>query len=303
MKKTRIISALLLFVVISAFSQSADEEIYIPTADTTKKLYFSKNTDITQNAFLDELEKVEEETANNQEVFELYGELDNTIIHEYKYKEVFQSRDSLIISLENENFILPYNGKINSHYGWRRYRPHYGTDIDLNKGDSIKAAFDGIVRYTNKKVRGYGQVIVIRHFNGLETVYAHLSKILVNTNDTIKAGNIIGLGGNTGRSTGPHLHFEVRCLGVPINSEDIIDYNNQCLKTSTFVLTKKDAEETYNLRSKKYRHLAPKGVYIVRKGDTLSKISKKTGVPLSVLMKKNKLKKTSIIRPGKKLYL
>lgn len=298
--KTLLFIYALFFLVTSAFSQSADEEIFIP-ADTTKKIHFQADTAISENTFLNEEE--EEDIENNNEIAELYGDFDNTTVHQYKYKEVFQYKDSLIISFEKEKFVMPYCSKINSHYGWRRYRPHYGTDIDLNKGDSVKATFNGVVRYANKKVRGYGQVIVIRHFNGLETVYAHLSKILVNPNDTVSAGTVIGLGGSTGRSTGPHLHFEIRCLGVPINSEDIIDYENQCLKTNTFILTKKDAEETYNLRSKKYHHLAPKGIYIVKKGDTLSKIAKKTGIPLSTLMKKNKLKKTSIIRPGRKIYL
>lgn len=279
-------------------AQSADEEIFIPI-DTTKKIYSQKN--ISEQTLLDD---EEEDNENHIEIAELYGDFDNHVVHQYKYNEVFQTRDSIIITLDKNNFVLPFNGKINSHYGWRRYRPHYGTDIDLEKGDSIKVAFDGIVRYANKKVKGYGQVVILRHFNGLETVYAHLSKILVSPNDTLKAGDVLGLGGSTGRSTGPHLHFEIRCLGVPINSEDIIDYDNQSLKTSTFILTKKDAEEKYNLRSKKYQHLCKtKGIYIVKKGDTLSKIARKTGTPLSVLLKKNKLKKTSILKPGRKLYL
>lgn len=292
--------SVLFFLLNAAFSQSADEEIFIP-ADTSKKTFHTTHIDINSSAFFEEEES---DGEINNEIAELYGDFDNSVVHQYKYKEVFQTRDTITLYLEKEKFVIPYDGKINSHYGWRRYRPHYGTDIDLNKGDSVKCAFDGVVRYANKKVKGYGQVIIIRHFNGFETVYGHLSKILVNPNDTIKAGDVIGLGGNTGRSTGPHLHFEIRCLGVPINSEDVIDYDNKCLKTSKFILTKKDAEETYNLRSKKYHHIAKtKNIYIVKKGDTLSKIAKKTGVPISVLLKKNKLKKTSVIRPGKKLYL
>ncbi|GAB4454526.1 MAG: peptidoglycan DD-metalloendopeptidase family protein [Bacteroidia bacterium] len=297
MKKIQYIFIFLISTLI-VFAQSADEEVFIP-ADTSKKIFHSNN--VTSDYINDDED--ENEDVHN-EIAELYGDFDNNVVHQYKYKDVFLTRDSLVIDLKNEKFILPFDGKINSHYGWRRYRPHYGTDIDLNKGDSVKCAFDGVVRYANKKVKGYGQVIIVRHFNGFETVYAHLSKILVSPNDTIKAGEVLGLGGNTGRSTGPHLHFEIRCLGVPINSEDIIDYDNHCLKASQFILTKKDAEETYNLRSKKYHHLSKrKGIYIVKKGDTLSKISRKTGVPLSVILKKNKLKKTSILKPGRKIYL
>lgn len=300
MKKSRNSLYLCLFAFAvsftCAFSQSADEEIFIP-ADTSKKYpLFSPINTVSCETY--------EEDETDDEITRLYGDFNTSIIHQYKYKEIFQTRDSLVINLDKNNFSVPFDGKINSHYGWRKHRPHYGTDIDLERGDSVKCAFDGIVRYVNKKVKGYGQVIVIRHFNGLETIYGHLSRILVNTNDTIRAGDIIGLGGSTGRSTGPHLHFEIRCLGVPINSEDIIDYENKCLKKDMFILTKKDAEETYNLRSKKHQHLAKhKRIYIVKKGDTLSTIARKTGTPLSILLKKNKLKQNSILRPGKKLYL
>ncbi|MCX7728749.1 MAG: peptidoglycan DD-metalloendopeptidase family protein [Bacteroidia bacterium] len=290
---------LFLFITNTAFSQSADEEVFLPV-DTTKKSILKDNVqNLSSSSYLEE-----ETEEDNNVISELYGDFDNHVVHQYKYKDVFQTHDSLVINLDKQNFSIPFEGKINSHYGWRRYRPHYGTDIDLNKGDSVKCVFDGVVRYANKRVKGYGQVIIVRHFNGLETVYGHLSKILVNPNDTVKAGSCIGLGGSSGRSTGPHLHFEIRCLGLPINSEDIINYENKCLKSTQFVLTKKDAEETYNLRSKKYHHIAHyKSIYVVKKGDTLSKISRKTGVPLSVLMKKNKLKKSSVLKPGKKLFL
>jgi len=293
---------IIVFTYAYSFAQSADEEIYFPT-DTSKKAFHPSKELITYEPSADTDEESDDSEAQN-EIAELYGDFNTTAIHQFKYKEVFQNRDSILISFEKDKFVLPVIGKINSHYGWRRYRPHYGTDIDLEKGDSVRVAFDGVVRYANKKVKGYGQVIVIRHFNGLETVYAHLSKIFVSPNDTLKAGTVIGLGGSTGRSTGPHLHFEVRCLGISINSEDIIDYENGTLKKQNFLLTKKDAEETYNLRSKKYHSLAKnKSIYIVKKGDTLSKIARKTGMHLSYLMKKNKLKKTTVLKPGRKLYL
>ena len=291
---------LLFSFVFKGLAQSADEEVYRP-ADTIKKIWLHPSINNAEPSLF--LEDNEEEDIH-REIADLYGDFDNTTVHQYKYKEVFQTRDSVVLLFDKEKFVLPIQGVINSHYGWRRYRPHYGTDIDLEKGDSVRSAFDGIVRYAHKKVKGYGQVIVIRHYNGFETVYGHLSKILVHPNDTIKAGDVIGLGGSTGRSTGPHLHFEIRCLGVPINSEDIIDYENKCLKTTSFVLTKKDAEETYNLRSKKYRHLhKQRTVYIVKKGDTLSKIAKKTGLSLNALLKKNKLKKTTVLKPGQRIYL
>ncbi|HSZ26117.1 MAG TPA: M23 family metallopeptidase, partial [Cytophagaceae bacterium] len=107
---------------------------------------------------------------------------------------------------------LNYN-RINSRFGMRRIRWHYGTDLDLSVGDPVKSIFDGIVRIVQFDGRGYGRYIVVRHYNGLETLYGHLSATNVTVGQLVKAGEEIGKGGNTGRSTGPHLHFEVRYEG------------------------------------------------------------------------------------------
>ncbi len=282
------------------FAQNADID-YPTIKDTVKQVIKNSknNTDLCDN------EDDEEEDKAHEFISNLYGDFDTTVVHQYKFKEIFKETDSIKVSFKNDKFVIPFNGIITSKYGWRKYRPHYGTDIDLEKGDTVRCAFDGVVRYASKKVYGYGQVVIIRHRNGLETIYAHLSKILVSNNDTIYAGEVLGLGGNTGRSHGAHLHFETRCLGLPINPEDLIDFHQQALKSDYFILTKKDAEETYNLRSKKYhKYIKGKGgIYIVRKGDTLSKISRKTGVPIARILKRNKLKKNAILKAGKKLYL
>ena len=117
--------------------------------------------------------------------------------------------------------------KITSKFGPRRRRMHNGLDIKVYIGDTIRAAFSGKVRMVKYERRGYGKYVVIRHENGLETVYGHLSKQIVDENQYVEAGEPIGLGGNTGRSTGSHLHFETRFLGQAINPALLFDFEKQ----------------------------------------------------------------------------
>jgi len=128
-----------------------------------------------------------------------------------------------VISFEGERFTMPIEGPITSRYGWRRGSPHKGIDIDLKTGDNVMVAMDGKVRFA-RYYSGFGNCIVVRHHNGLETIYAHLSKILVKPNDYVNSGQVIGKGGNTGRSRGSHLHFELRWFNKPINPEYLIDF-------------------------------------------------------------------------------
>lgn len=125
--------------------------------------------------------------------------------------------------------------RITSKYGPRRRRMHKGIDLKVLKGDTIRAAFNGKVRIKAFERRGYGYYVVLRHPNGLETIYGHLSKILVEENQIVRAGETIGLGGNTGRSTGSHLHFETRFLGQAINPAEIIDFENGVPHQDTYV--------------------------------------------------------------------
>lgn len=137
----------------------------------------------------------------------------------------------------DSEFCFPVKGKINSPYGWRWERAHRGVDINLNTGDPVHAAFNGVVRIACP-MGGYGNVIVIRHYNGLETVYGHLSKIKVKPRQIVKAGEVIGLGGSTGHSTGPHLHFEVRFQYETFDPEWILDFKNYTLRTHNLKLNK-----------------------------------------------------------------
>lgn len=136
-----------------------------------------------------------------------------------------------------DNFCFPYKGVRTSPYGWRWGRAHTGVDIALNTGDNIYAAFDGVVRVA-KYNGGYGNMVLIRHYNNLETLYGHMSVLKVKPGQKVKAGDVIGLGGSTGRSTGPHLHFECRLLYACIDPEWIVDLKNHRLKTKIIKIDK-----------------------------------------------------------------
>ena len=177
--------------------------------------------------------------------------------------------DSMRIDVSK--YVPPTTGYVTSNFGWRGRRMHKGIDLKVQTGDTIVAAFDGKIRIRKFDRRGYGYYLVVRHTNGLETVYGHLSKFLVVQDEIVKAGQPIALGGNTGRSTGAHLHFETRFMGVVINPSEIIDFKNHVAHT-----------DTYTFRSKRSQAIAsgsmgPDGIayHRVRSGDTLSKISRR----------------------------
>jgi len=138
-------------------------------------------------------------------------------------------------------YVQPVRGRMLSKFGPRGHRMHTGTDIKLNSGDTVRCAFDGKVRLA-KRVNGYGNLVLVRHSNGLETLYGHLKAIKVNVNDLIKAGDLIGLGGRTGRATCDHLHFETRLFGVPFDSNKYIDLENCALRTNHIYYKNKQFE-------------------------------------------------------------
>lgn len=249
---------------------------------------------------------------------DLYLSWDTTVIHPYSFANSFK-QDSAIIRLTEPTdcgFVIPCKGNVTSEFGWRKRRPHYGTDIDLETGDTVVAAFDGMVRIA-KLNRSYGNVVIIRHNNGLETVYAHLSKILVEPGQKIESGQVLGLGGNTGHSYGSHLHFEMRYLGQAIDTEDFIDYANATLKKNECLITKSDVENKYDLRalhnrhkkdlnsSKSYVSSKTKGgrYYKVRKGDTLGKIAARNHTTIKAICKKNGIRQTKVLQPGQRLKI
>lgn len=238
--------------------------------------------------------------------YDLYCSWDTSNIHPYKF-DIASFNDTAKILLYDEfscGYNHPYLGNVTSDFGPRRRQFHYGVDIDLETGDPVCAAFDGKVRIV-KKSKSYGNVVVIRHNNGLETFYAHLSKTNVAVGQDVFAGDNIGLGGNTGRSRGSHLHFEVRYKGKPINPNDIISFKDCSIKSDTLNLSKKSfsyigiAKKT----SGTYTNANGQKIYVVKKGDTLSSIARRYGTTTSTLCKKNGIKSTSILRLGQKIKI
>ena len=199
------------------------------------------------------------------------------------------------IRISMAGFRLPAPGYVTSPFGWRRYRMHKGTDIKVQIGDSIRSAWDGQVRIVGWDPRGYGYYVVVRHTNGLETIYGHLSRPLVDEYEKVFAGDVIGLGGNTGRSTGSHLHLEIRYLGEAMNPAQIIDF-------STGELRYKDEYVIGIKAMKKARaEAAAMKYHTVKSGDTLSGIAKKYGTTVKKICQLNRIKDTSILRVGQKL--
>lgn len=226
--------------------------------------------------------------------YSLYPNWDNRYVH--AYGNGVSIPDSFRIDLTG--FCMPTpSTRITSPYGPRWRRMHKGLDIKVNIGDTIVAAFDGKVRIVNFERRGYGNYVVIRHENGLETVYGHLSKHLVSENEIVKAGEPIGLGGNTGRSTGSHLHFETRFLGIAINPIYMFDFPRQDIVADSYTFVKTKSHDSGSSRVSGGGDGAIR-YYKVRSGDTLSRIASKRGVSIDKLCKLNRISRKTILRPG-----
>lgn len=211
----------------------------------------------------------------------------------------FKDTLSLVLFDSTSRWSAPiHKAAITSSFGMRGYRWHYGTDLKLNIGDSVYATFDGIVRIAKFDRRGYGNYVLVRHNNGLETLYGHLSKTNVVVGQVLKAGDIIGLGGNTGRSTGPHLHFEVRYQGNAIDPLNLYKFESDTLVCSEFRLMPTHFSYLTAVRKVKHTHYR---YHKVRRGETLSTISRKVGVPMARLCKINRISKRSTLKAGRRL--
>lgn len=216
--------------------------------------------------------------------------------------------------LNVRGYHTPHPGRVSSPYGYRaRFgRMHKGVDISLKLNDTIYAAYDGKVRLTNYEPKGYGNYIILRHPNKLETVYGHLNKILVKPNQVVKAGQPIGLGGSTGRSTGPHLHFETRFMGYAINPAAIINFSNGTVHTDSYTFTKQTYQQprnfTPNDNKKKveqphnrYQAAAATETYTVKRGDSVGSIARAYGISTTTLRRLNNMSSTERITIGQVL--
>jgi len=239
--------------------------------------------------------------------------------------------------LDVRHYVMPIKGNyVTSHYGYRPQfgRTHKGIDLRSAIGDTVYSAFSGRVRLTRFERGGYGFYVIVRHENGLETVYGHLSRFLVKPNQYVKAGQPIALSGNTGRSTGPHLHFETRFMGYAINPEAIFDFANRCTHTDSYTFSKsnytkardyapskryaaakksvapaeeketaaskstrsskKDSQVTASTRSTKQSREKSRSTYQVKKGDNLTKIAANNGLTVKELKKMNNLNSDNV---------
>ena len=243
--------------------------------------------------------------------YSLYPTWENQRVH--AYGNTVSVPDTFRIDLSG--FCMPTtHTKITSKCGPRWRRMHNGLDIKVYIGDTIRAAFDGRVRMVKYERRGYGKYVVIRHDNGLETYYGHLSERLVQSGEWVEAGQIIGLGGSTGRSTGPHLHFETRYYGQAFDPERLIDFESGILRRQTFLLKKSffdirsnagqdfdDEAEVEKADKKEAAERAAVTYHTIKSGDTLGALARRYGTTVSKLCSLNGIKSTTILRLGRKL--
>ena len=258
---------------------------------------------------------IEREMTENPSA-QLYDDWNNVYAH-----RATELPDSFRINLRN--FCMPTTNRvITSKMGPRWGRMHKGLDIKVYIGDTIRAAFSGKVRIKKYERAGYGKYLVIRHNNGLETIYGHMSDWLVEENQVVKAGQPIGLGGNTGRSTGSHLHFETRLCGVALNPALLFDFVNQDVTADYYMFRKETFEhesvainknlllegghsnelaretDNNNGRNRNVREFSETKYHKVSVGETLTSIAKRRGTTVAQLCKLNHLTRDVKVRPG-----
>lgn len=253
--------------------------------------------------------------AKDSTIFEKYWDTEK--LFPYKDVEYSSLPKSLVIDLvdSTNGYHTPYKpSPIRSRYGPRRGRAHQGVDLALKTGEKIYATFSGRVRISQYNRGGYGNLVVIRHDNGLETYYGHLSERLVEPNQWVEAGQVIGLGGSTGRSTGPHLHFETRYYGQSFDPERLIDFKSGTLCRETFLLKRsyfsiysrasQDFEDEIANEEQDKKEQAEREAmryHKIRSGDTLGAIARKYGTTVGNICRLNGIKSTTILRIGRSL--
>lgn len=267
---------------------------------------YDKRQVLLDSVLMQDLMLEEEEEGDIYE--DLYENWSDTKVNPYGV-DLANLKDSFAIDCRD--YYPPTLGHVTSNFGPRGRKFHNGIDLKVKVGDTIRAAFSGRIRVRRYNSGGYGYFLVLRHKDGVETIYGHLSKFLVAPNQEIKAGQPIALGGNTGRSTGSHLHFEVRVVGNPINPAKMFSFTDYMPLNRFYNVVKDDTfEERMRFSGNytggkagsadKYSNLS---YYTVRKGDNLSQIAKKNGISVSALCKLNNINQKAVIKPGQRLRL
>jgi len=291
-----IIALLSLFILLPIFAQTR----------YAANISYDKRHVLLDSVIMHDLMVEEDEEGDIYE--DLYGNWSDSKVNPYGV-DLAHLKDSFAIDCRD--YYPPVLGSVTSPFGPRGRRFHNGIDLRLHVGDTIRAAFSGRVRIRRFNSGGYGYYLVLRHKDGFETIYGHLSKFIVGPNQEVKAGQPIALGGSTGRSTGPHLHFETRILGNPINPAKMFSFTDYMPINRYYTVVK---DRTFEERMRfsgnysggkagsaiKYSSLS---YYTVHKGDNLGQIAKKNGMAVSILCKLNNIRQNSPIKPGQRLRL
>lgn len=246
-------------------------------------------------AAVDEASLVAWSWTNVEPGAELYGAWNSATPNAYGPE--LSAQDSVLLVRLTDGacgFRMPVPPVLTSRFGWRDGRPHNGVDLDLQVGDPVRSAFPGVVRYAGT-FGGFGRLVVVRHYNGLETYYAHLHRLKVRSGDVVDAGTVVGLGGSSGHSTGSHLHFEVRFKGIPVDPSHLIAFGSGDLLCDTLVLK----------RTRGSFAAYPKGTrfHTVEKGEHLYAIADRYGIPIEALCELNGITRRSRLRIGQRLMV
>ncbi len=307
---TRIVIALFILSVFSHLKEASGQTFKLDTASFLGPV---EHLIGPEPYYLDEPSIVSNERVTNEMMFVpsdvLYKNMWDTLNIRIGRTDWTKISDSTVLFLHNmheDAFVFPFKGKMISPYGPRGGRFHAGVDIKLDRGDSIVSAFDGKIRIA-RTISGYGKIVVVRHNNGLETTYGHLSKIMVKVNDEVKAGQLIGLGGRTGRASTEHLHFETRILGEHFNPNKIIDFDNFTLKKDYLAMDKAhlgfgSKNSNILVDSSSHNISQSDSQYVkIKPGDTLYALALKHKTSVAKICKLNGIKETKILSVGSKL--
>ena len=291
-----------------------DEETYLRTLSSqTDSLIFQNNVNLARMRSIISEDENDLTWAPTNQLIRISEQIqiDSTWVTAYEYFSNWDSKkvdiynfqikdfqDSVTLKLYDieagEHWKMPLDQiKVNSVYGPRWGRGHYGTDLDLETGDPVYSAFDGIVRVRSYDRYGWGYYILVRHKNGLESLYGHLSKQLVEVGEELKAGEVVGKGGSTGRSTGPHLHYELRYRGLPFDPQKVYDFPNLTIAGPMFTISKELFGQVAQARAAAYHR--------VKRGENLGSIARKYGVSVSQLTRLNRISTRTILRIGQNL--
>lgn len=300
-----------IFIFFTTFYGSAQIVVDTAVLDIGKiVIYSDQSWELIEDSEFDGILNPRIHSIMNSEDFGTYPLTWNTNDCYSRNNDLTKLKDTVWLCVESEelgSFTIPFDGYITSRYKYRNGKFHNGIDIDLVTGDTVVCAWDGVVRYAQPNSGGYGNLVIVRHYNGLETYYAHLSKLLTFSGQKVKSGDVLGLGGNTGHSFGSHLHFEVRFYDNTINPEEVIDFKKKELKSSNLFLHKTlfrpgvTPSNKWKTNSNGKKQYVEKKYYRVSSGDTLSRIAERHRTSINRLCSLNGIRSTTILQIGQNI--